>query len=158
MLWCEAIRVAVLEGHVDLRRGLDLLPGERVDQWSTWLDHAEGKDPKSFTPNGFTVSALQAATAAITQTPILDAMPCLHLPDALNAAVGIGNDTDTVAAIAGGLLGARWGASAVPWHWRRAVHGWPRRGDRPSDVLGQIPGGPVVKPCPYGAGAVWCVH
>ena len=36
-----------------------------------------------------------------------------------------GNDTDTVAAIAGGLLGARWGASAVPAQWRRAVHGWP---------------------------------
>ncbi|GAA3762351.1 hypothetical protein HDA32_005814 [Spinactinospora alkalitolerans] len=24
---------------------------------------------------------------------------------------------------AGVLLGARWGASAVPWEWRRAVHG-----------------------------------
>jgi hypothetical protein len=39
--------------------------------------------------------------------------------------VRVGDDTDTVAAIAGGLLGARWGGSAVPWHWRRAVHGWP---------------------------------
>ncbi|MGC5258231.1 ADP-ribosylglycohydrolase family protein [Gordonia sp. DT218] len=134
VLWCEAIRVAVLEGRVDIRGGLDLLPGERVDQWSTWLDYAEDRDPKSFTPNGFTVSALQAAAAAIVQTPIPDAMPCVHLQDALNAAVGIGNDTDTVAAIAGGLLGARWGASAVPWQWRRAVHGWPRFDDRASDA------------------------
>ena len=57
-------------------------------------------------------------------------MPCLHLQDALHAAVRIGDDTDTVAAIAGGLLGARWGASAVPWRWRRAVHGWPGRDGR----------------------------
>jgi ADP-ribosyl-[dinitrogen reductase] hydrolase len=37
-----------------------------------------------------------------------------------------GNDTDTVAAIAGGLLGAAYGASAVPGEWRRLLHGWPR--------------------------------
>jgi ADP-ribosyl-[dinitrogen reductase] hydrolase len=36
-----------------------------------------------------------------------------------------GNDTDTVAAIAGGLLGAVYGASAVPADWRRLLHGWP---------------------------------
>jgi hypothetical protein len=42
---------------------------------------------------------------------------------ALEAAVGAGNDTDTVAAIAGSLLGARWGATALPLSWRRLVHG-----------------------------------
>ena len=36
-----------------------------------------------------------------------------------------GDDTDTVAAIAGGLLGAAYGASAVPAQWRRLLHGWP---------------------------------
>jgi ADP-ribosyl-[dinitrogen reductase] hydrolase len=30
-----------------------------------------------------------------------------------------------VAAIAGGLLGATYGASAVPAQWRRLLHGWP---------------------------------
>ena len=35
-----------------------------------------------------------------------------------------------MAAIAGGLLGARWGASAVPWRWRADVHGWPGRDGR----------------------------
>ena len=37
----------------------------------------------------------------------------------------IGNDTDTVAAIAGGLLGAYWGQSGIPLTWVRKVHGWP---------------------------------
>jgi len=36
-----------------------------------------------------------------------------------------GGDTDTVAAIAGGLLGAAYGASTVPAEWRRLLHGWP---------------------------------
>lgn len=48
-----------------------------------------------------------------------------HLRLALDAAVRGGNDTDTVAAIAGGLLGAIYGASAVPAEWRRLLHGWP---------------------------------
>ncbi len=33
-------------------------------------------------------------------------------------AVRLGADTDTIAAIAGGLLGAAWGASSVPDGWR----------------------------------------
>jgi ADP-ribosyl-[dinitrogen reductase] hydrolase len=95
------------------------------------------------------VTALQAAYAAIRQTPIPDEMPARHLQDALTAAVRIGHDTDTVAAIAGMLLGACWGASAVPFRWRRMLHGWPglvakdlvrlaikteRRGDVPEDA------------------------
>ena len=49
----------------------------------------------------------------------------LVVPAALATAVGIGMDTDTVAAIAGALLGARWGAAAVPGEWRRICHGYP---------------------------------
>lgn len=52
-------------------------------------------------------------------------MPCAHLRSALETAIGIGHDTDSVATIAGGLLGARWGASAVPARWRRILHGYP---------------------------------
>ena len=56
-----------------------------------------------------------------------------HLRLALDAAVRGGNDTDTVAAIAGGLLGAAYGASAVPAEWRRLLHGWP--GMRTRDLV-----------------------
>lgn len=136
VLWCEAIRVAVLEARVDVAAGLDLLPDERRAQWAKWVGDAldpgrsaGGAVPGArFTPNGFTVTALQAATAAVVGTPTPDGpSPEGHLPAALHSAVRIGNDTDTVAAIAGGLLGARWGARAVPAEWRRAVHGWPGR-------------------------------
>ena len=47
-----------------------------------------------------------------------------------------GNDTDTVAAIAGGLLGAAYGASAVPVGWRRMLHGWP--GMRTRDLVALV--------------------
>lgn len=136
VLWSEAIRGAVLEGTIDVPSGLDLLPEPEREQWRQWLAEAMTGPAAGFTSNGFTVTALQAALAAIAHTPVPDLMPgrrsfpCLHLQDALHAAVRIGHDTDTVAAIAGGLLGARWGASAVPWNWRRAVHGWPGRDGR----------------------------
>lgn len=41
------------------------------------------------------------------------------------AAVALGDDTDTIAAIAGSLLGAWCGAAAIPREWTDVVHGWP---------------------------------
>jgi ADP-ribosylglycohydrolase len=143
VLWSEAIRRAVL-GHVlDLRGGVDLLPQERRAQWLAWIDAAERPDAApSLHGNGFTVTALQAAWHAITTTPVPaegDGMfACEHLQHALAAAVRIGGDTDTVAAIAGGLLGAYWGASAVPAAWRRVVHGWPGLRARNLSALGLL--------------------
>lgn len=42
--------------------------------------------------------------------------------DAVRAAVDLGGDTDTVAAVAGGLAGAVYGLDAIPAAWRAAVH------------------------------------
>ncbi|WP_433172536.1 ADP-ribosylglycohydrolase family protein [Actinoallomurus sp. CA-150999] len=126
VLWCAGVRRAVLDGTVDgVREGLDLLPADRRDLWAGWLREAESAPPEWFSPNGFVVPALQAAWSAVTRTATL--------PDGAIAAVRAGNDTDTVAAIAGGLLGARYGASAVPAEWRAQVHGWP--GLRADDLV-----------------------
>ena len=127
VLWCIAVDRAVREGRLDgVWDGLALLPDERRDRWRGLVEQAETDPTTTFTPNGFTVTAFQAAHSAITQTPVPDEGPAeRHLVDALQAAVHIGDDTDTVAAIAGALLGARWGASAVPIRWRRMLHGWP---------------------------------
>jgi ADP-ribosylglycohydrolase len=57
--------------------------------------------------------------------PIPEDNPGRHLGRALYAAVRVGDDTDAVAAIAGALLGAHWGASSVYPEWQRAVRGWP---------------------------------
>jgi ADP-ribosylglycohydrolase len=62
VLWSIGVAVAVAEGTFDgVRMGLDYLPSERRSRWAGWLDEAEGTDPKRFSKNGFTVTALQAA-------------------------------------------------------------------------------------------------
>ncbi|MGQ0519786.1 MAG: ADP-ribosylglycohydrolase family protein, partial [Actinomycetota bacterium] len=129
VLWCIAVDRAVREARLDgIRDGLELLPRAARDRWTAHLDDAERQAPRAFRPNGFVVPALQGAYAAVRQTPVPASQPCAHLAGALRAAVHIGHDTDTVAAIAGSLLGARWGASAVPLDWRRQLHGWPGHG------------------------------
>jgi len=117
VLWCLAIRHAVLSGEVDARVGLSALAPDRASLWADRLADAETKQPRDFTKNGWVVEALQAAWSAIVHGE--------GLVDTLERAVRGGRDTDTVAAIAGGLIGARWGLSAIPAAWQRVVHGWP---------------------------------
>ncbi len=131
-LWCLAIRHAVLCGSFDgLRAAVSDLPRDRAAVWAGRLRRAGSVEPHEIEHNGWVVAALLAAWSAITRTPVPasdpsgDCSPARHLRLALDRAVRCGGDTDTVAAIAGGLLGARWGASAVPPQWRRLLHGWP---------------------------------
>ncbi|MFE5678359.1 ADP-ribosylglycohydrolase family protein [Streptomyces erythrochromogenes] len=42
--------------------------------------------------------------------------------EAVRAAVDLGGDTDTVAAVTGALAGARYGQGAVPAHWTATLH------------------------------------
>lgn len=115
VLWCLAIDLAVRTGRLDVRAGL-----AHVDQgyWAPRLDEAESVSAAHYRrSNGWVVSALLGAWSSLSRTE--------SLPDALVAAVEGGGDTDTVAAITGALAGATYGGSAVPFHWRRVLHGWP---------------------------------
>jgi ADP-ribosylglycohydrolase len=139
VLWCHAIRHAVRSGDLDARAGLAYLPEGSRGTWEQRLVAAERARPRDFTSNGWVVQALQAAWCAIVTTPVPADDPVSatfrgdHLRLALEAAVRGGRDADTVAAIAGGLLGAAYGASAVPGEWRLALHGWP--GYQAQDLL-----------------------
>lgn len=123
-LWCLMIRHAVLHGTFPAPGDVLPLLGQTTYNWSAVLAEAENGPPSRFVENGWVVGALQAAWSSIVHTPVPDVMPCRHLQHALATGVGIGHDTDTVAAIAGALLGARWGASAVPQQWQAPLHGW----------------------------------
>jgi ADP-ribosylglycohydrolase len=118
--WCEPLRVA-----------LDQLDPARRDRWARRIDEAATAPPTAFPKNGWVVHAFQAALAAICCTPVpAGPAPARHLVHTLGAAVRAGGDTDTVAAIAGAMVGARWGATAVPLRWRRILHGrTPRAGE-----------------------------
>ena len=131
VLWCCAIRHAILTGVLDARIGLQHIDADRHDLWAKRLDVAEASQPSDFANNGWAVEALQVAWSAIASTPVPQDDPANgvfrvdQLRLALDAAVRGGGDTDTVAAIAGGLLGGAYGAPAIPADWRRVLHGWP---------------------------------
>ena len=156
VLWCHLIRLAVLTGQLRASEALEALAVDRRAVWAERLEAAASMQPSDFTANGWVVQALQAAwcsivttaggaaSAAASSTPS-NGEPRLsspsaardphHVRRALEAAVRGGRDTDTVAAIAGGLLGGLHGASAVPAGWRRVLHGWP--GLRGRDLIAQ---------------------
>lgn len=115
ILWTVAVRHAILHGTYDgVRDGL-----RYVDtRWADRLHEAETGTPADFGKNGWVVHALQTAWWAITHAE--------DLPHALELAVRAGGDTDTTAAIAGALLGARFGAHSIPKPWVQAVHGYPQ--------------------------------
>ncbi|MBK9739928.1 MAG: ADP-ribosylglycohydrolase family protein [Actinobacteria bacterium] len=142
-VWCLAIRAALLTSDPTDVTGLaasidaDLgayLSAEAAAYWRDVLHESCGSRPADYCHsrpgNGYCVTTVRAAWAAITSTPVPSALPAHHLRRALEAAVRGGGDTDTVACVAGALLGALWGQSAVPLAWRRRVFGWPGMVDR----------------------------
>ncbi len=82
---------------------------------------------------GYVLDSLSLAVAAV-----LDRRP---LPDVLVDIVRIGNDTDTNAAIAGGLLGVRDGIDAIPARWLSTLQ-YREEFLAAAEVLGTSPGGP----------------
>ncbi|MGI9822209.1 ADP-ribosylglycohydrolase family protein [Agromyces sp. Marseille-Q5079] len=122
VVWSLAIRHAIRTGEYDVRTAVDALPEERRARWYGFLDVAERTQPRDIPgSNGWVVAAMQAAWSAIHHAEVAGE----GMQQTLERAVRCGNDTDTVAAIAGSLAGAKWGASAVPALWRAELHGWP---------------------------------
>lgn len=137
VLWCAALRHAVLTGHLDIRIGLSYLDSDRRQRWMRRFDEAEHSPMLTAGDSGL-ATALPGAWSAITHTPLPTENPAKevfrvdHLRWTLEAVSRAGG-TAEVAAIAGGLLGATYGASAVPWDWRLSLRGWP--GLRARDLI-----------------------
>jgi ADP-ribosylglycohydrolase len=117
VLWCLAIDAAIRGDSDSPAEFVGELPIARRDQWAGWIADAGAQPPAAFADNGFTVTALQAAWSAIYRTDGFEA--------AMDAAISAGGDTDTVAAVAGALAGARYGIGAIRDHQLERVHGWP---------------------------------
>ena len=137
VLWCLAIKCAIEihnftgEKHLqqlqeNLEQAIDRTMPKHATYWKQQLKEATGKDPRTFSSNnGYSVQTLKCAWAAITHTPISTQSPTDHFREALEEAVRAGNDADTVACVAGALLGAMWGLGAMPVDWLAQIHGWP---------------------------------
>lgn len=137
-VWCLAIREALTIERIESLDAFAASVSASVaahmpDEAATWSDilaDAFGRDPRDFTAgNGYSVTTLKAAWAAVTSTAI-PSSPARHFTLALEEAVRGGGDADTVACVAGALLGAMWGLSAIPTDWRRRIFGWPAKTDR----------------------------
>ena len=72
--------------------------------------------PNGELPNGTVWACLAEAVWAVRTTTTFK--------DALVAAINLGGDTDTVAAVAGCIAGARYGAGSIPSRWRELLHGY----------------------------------
>lgn len=121
-LWSVAIRHALLTGTIDLEPGLMVLDAPAARFWRERIAEAENAEPADFDRNGWVVQALQGAWSAISGSTA-DSQAAFVL--GVERAVRGGRDSDTVAAIAGGLLGAAHGRSAIPAAWLEPLHGWP---------------------------------
>ena len=126
VLWSLVIDSAVRLGGDftlnEVRGGLAFIPAERRKFWRAATEDARDSSTQwsELQRNGSAVGCFKAALAAVSDAESLE--------DGLQLAVAIGGDTDTVAAVAGALLGAMHGASAVPAAWRPVLHGWPGLG------------------------------
>ncbi|MEU7280675.1 ADP-ribosylglycohydrolase family protein [Streptomyces sp. NPDC045431] len=120
----ELIRVA-LEGADPVAAVPDALaavhPGHRA-RWTAVL--APGWHPADATEfNGAVWPCLGSALWALRTTGSFE--------EALAAAIDLGGDTDTVAAVTGALAGAVYGAAAIPARWTSPLHvPLPGYGDR----------------------------
>lgn len=119
VVWSLAIRQAIMTGEFNLLNGVKYLRKDSREFWNNGIYFAEKNSPYEFSPNGTALVALQAAWSSIKNTP------GHGFVDSLTTAIRIGHDTDTVASIAGALLGARWGLKAIPVEWKKMVHGYP---------------------------------
>jgi protein-tyrosine phosphatase len=79
----------------------------------TALDELEAWAPRS--GRGFVLDSFWSAWDAFAGAP--------DFASAVERAIHFGNDTDTTAAIAGGLAGIRWGWDGIPLAWRCGLRG-----------------------------------
>jgi len=115
-----AVYHALIRIALDGRDPLAALPGilaavhpEHRARYATVL--APGWQPADATEfNGAVWPCLGSAVWALRTTGTYE--------DALRAAVDLGGDTDTVAAVTGGLAGATYGLAAIPTHWTAPLH------------------------------------
>jgi ADP-ribosyl-[dinitrogen reductase] hydrolase len=127
VLWSDAIRTAIQTGNCEIRDALELIREFRRGLWVERIEAAEKFEPFHFENNGWVVSAFQAAWSAAFRADFL--------ADGLEGAVRAGHDTDTVAAIAGGVLGAKFGSGQLPDEWTELLHGWPGMRAKGLEVL-----------------------
>ena len=110
---CELV-VDVMGASIAGHRWDDVWPRPVISAWPEEIARLGQGSWRSLTvdavsSSGFVVHTLEAALWAVGTTSCFE--------DAIVRAVNLGDDADTVGAVAGQLAGARYGASAIPARW-----------------------------------------
>ena len=114
---CEYLAAALC----DLIGGQDWAQASRAVVNAEWphdikafaIEDWQQRDRDSISSTGFVVHTLEAALWAVDTTS--------SFAVALLKAVNLGDDADSVGAVAGQIAGARYGLSAIPTTWREAL-------------------------------------
>jgi ADP-ribosyl-[dinitrogen reductase] hydrolase len=85
-----------------------------------------GKSRRDIRSSGYVVDTLEAALWAVSESQTFE--------EAVLMAVNLGDDADTVGAVAGQVAGSVWGMNAIPERWRRQV-AWSDRLVETADAL-----------------------
>ncbi|HEV2237313.1 MAG TPA: ADP-ribosylglycohydrolase family protein, partial [Ktedonobacterales bacterium] len=90
-----------------------LWPASTVER-SELEDHVRPEDPPEQLGTGYVVSTLHGAHYALAAG---------GYEQVVKAAIGLGDDTDTTACVAGGIAGLRDGIGDIPARWREGLRG-----------------------------------
>jgi poly(ADP-ribose) glycohydrolase ARH3 len=112
----------------------DLLEVATTEEFQWQLRTASRLDPQDMISFGSSLPAHRSVTTAIT---------CFTVwPDSFEKtiarAITMGDDTDTLAAIAGALSGAHLGINAIPLHWLSKLENGPKGRDHINNLAHQL--------------------
>lgn len=116
-LWARAEMAGSVQSWVDAevvlrREASDVgFPDEEVERV---LDPVNAS---AVSGTGYVVDCLWSARQAMDRA--------VDFASAVRGAISLGNDTDTTAAVAGGIAGIRFGLESIPHAWREALRGRP---------------------------------
>lgn len=112
----ELVRVALDGGDplASVGHALTAVREPYRTKWATVLDPAWTPD-RATEPNGAVWPTLGSALWALRTSSSFE--------EAMRRVIDLGGDTDTVAAVTGGLAGAVFGIAGIPMRWTSAVHG-----------------------------------
>ena len=94
---------------------VELMRDVMNDVLPSWALHLKGVPEQEIRSGGFVRDTLKAATWCFVNTNSYE--------DCVLAAVNLGDDTDTTAAVAGALAGTAYGLKAIPQEWIDTLRG-----------------------------------
>jgi ADP-ribosyl-[dinitrogen reductase] hydrolase len=94
-----------------LRKPVIAFTNQRVKR--CYNDDITGLKRSEISSSGYAVDTLEAAIWAVETSDTFE--------EAVLKAVNLGDDADTVGAVAGQIAGAKWGYDAIPKHWKEKL-------------------------------------